>query len=150
MHPALRGAVSGVVATVPQTIPIVAAQRLNLIRTPPPVQISDRIASLTDVLPERSEPGFTPVWLGAHIGYGAGCGVVYALVRRLLPRSVPVAGLIFGGGVWGVSYLGFLPALRLYPAPDDDSHPRVGVMILAHAVFGLALARVDRQLGGKR
>lgn len=150
MHPILRGAIGGLVATVPQTIPIIAAQRLNLIRTPPPVQISDRIASLTDVLPERSEPGFTPVWLGAHLGYGTGCGVVYALVLRLLPRSVPVAGLMFGGGVWGVSYLGFLPALRLYPAPDDDSRSRAGVMILAHAIFGVALAWVYRRLGGGR
>jgi hypothetical protein len=150
MHSILRGAISGLVATVPQTIPIIAAQRLNLIQTPPPIQISDRIASIADFLPKRSDPGFTPVWLSAHLGYGAGCGIVYTLVWRFLPRSVPVAGLMFGGAVWGVSYLGFLPALRLYPAPDDDSDPRVGVMILAHAIFGVALASVDRRLGGGR
>jgi hypothetical protein len=150
MHPILRGAVSGILATVPQTIPIVAAHRLNLIQTPPPVQISDKIASIATFLPERSDPGFTPVWLAAHFGYGAASGVVYALVRRFLPGSTPVAGLVFGGVVWGVSYLGFLPALHLYPAPDDDSRPRVGVMVLAHAVFGVALVAVDRRLDGGR
>lgn len=150
MHPILRGAISGVVATIPMTVPIVVAQRLNLFRTPPPVQISDTIASITGILPERSERGFTPVWLGAHLGYGAGSGAVYALARRFLPGSTLATGLIFGCAVWGVSYVGYLPALHLYPSPDDDSQPRTAVMMLAHAIFGIVLAGLDRRLGGRR
>jgi hypothetical protein len=39
-----------------------------------------------------------------------------------------------------------MPALRLYPWPDEDSRSRRTVMIAAHAAFGLALAEADRRL----
>jgi len=146
MNALLRGAISGAIATVPMTVPILAAQRLGLFRTPPPEQISDKVAWYSNFLPERSEPGFTPVWLGAHLGYGAACGAIYTLARPVLPGPGPVAGVLFGGAVWGVGYLGFLPALDLYPAPEDDATPRTATMILAHAVFGIALATLDQRL----
>lgn len=146
MHPILRGALSGALATIPMTVPILAARKLGLFRTPPPVQISDQIAAHTDVLPGRAEPGFTPSWLAGHFGYGAACGAVYGLVRPLLPGSTPAAGLLFGEAVWGVSYIGYLPALNLYPAPEEDVKPRTATMILAHAIFGLTLAETDRRL----
>jgi uncharacterized membrane protein YagU involved in acid resistance len=146
MNRILQGAISGAVATIPMTVPILAARSLHLFRTPPPVQISDEIASRTEVLPERSEPGFTPSWLAGHIGYGAACGAVFAIARPALPESRITAGLLFGETVWGVSYLGYLPVLGIYPFPEDDSRARTATMILAHAVYGVALAGVERTL----
>jgi hypothetical protein len=64
----------------------------------------------------------------------------------VLPRSDLVAGLLFGGVVWGVSYIGLMPSLNLYPSAEDDSNQRQGVMIAAHAVFGTALANIEHQL----
>ncbi len=136
----LHGALAGVIGTIVMTIPIPASQRLHLLHTPPPVEISANVARRTWLLPDRSHRAFPIVWIGAHLGYGATCGIVYRLVRRFLPHSRPLAGLMFGFGVWAVSYLGVVPALRLYPWPTDDSRPRQIVMFVAHGIFGVTIA----------
>lgn len=51
-----------------------------------------------------------------------------------------MAGLVFGLSVWAVSYLSYVPALRLSPWPANDSRPRQFVLIVAHPVFGLVVA----------
>lgn len=139
-----RGALSGAVATVPMTVVILGGRTLAGFRTPPPVEITHRISQRAGLPSPRSEGGFRLFWLTGHIGYGAGCGVLYVLVRRWLPRAPVPAGLIAGGAVWGVSYLGYLPALSLYPSPEEDSRDRTLVMIAAHAVYGVALAMIER------
>ncbi len=150
MNAILRGALSGIVATVPMTVPIIVARRTGLISTTPPVQISANIAARTPLLPERRHEGFPATWIVAHFGYGAACGTVYALAAPALPPVPAVKGLIFGELVWAVSYLGYLPAMKLYPAPDDDASPRTAVMIVAHAVFGLALGHLEHWLRSRR
>ncbi|MBA2468114.1 MAG: hypothetical protein H0V37_01765 [Chloroflexia bacterium] len=150
MNAILRGAISGVCATVPMTVPIITARRIGLIGTAPPVQISANIAARTPLLPKRRHEGFPATWIAAHFGYGAACGTVYALVTPALPRRPAAKGLIFGALVWAVSYLGYLPAMKLYPAPDDDAPPRTAVMIAAHAVFGLALGHTEQWLRSRR
>ncbi len=89
---------------------------------------------------------FRPLWLVAHGGYGLLCGVAYHFLRPRLPNQPAQAGLLFGGMVWSVSYLGLLPALDLYPWPDEDATPRLAVMIAAHAVYGATLAAVVQRL----
>ncbi|HYH11306.1 MAG TPA: hypothetical protein VD789_03035 [Thermomicrobiales bacterium] len=42
-------------------------------------------------------------------------GALYALARRLLPRSPALAGVSWGGVIWAVTYAGRLPALRVSP-----------------------------------
>jgi len=54
--------------------------------------------------------------------------------------------LLYGALLWSVSYLGLMPALGLYPWPDEDAKPRLGVMIAAHGVYGLALATIDHHV----
>lgn len=146
MHAILRGALCGAIATVPQSIPFLIARRIGAIRTPPPVQITDKVAERTDVLPQRGEGGFTPALLAAHFGYGASGGVLYAITRRFLPGSPAATGLVFGELVWAGSYLGYLPALALYPSPERDSRRRTLIMIAAHAVYGIVLGTVEARL----
>ena len=53
-----------------------------------------------------------------------------------------MAGLLFGGGVWALAYLGIMPALGLYP-PVDQEHPmRQATLIAAHAAYGITTAEV--------
>ena len=132
------------VGTVVMTVPILVSQRVRFFHIPPPVEISANIARRTWLLPDRAHKSFPVVWIGAHLSYGMTCGMVYRLVRRFLPRSQTLAGLFFGLGVWAISYLGFVPALRLYPWPTDDARPRRIVMIVAHGVFGVAVAKTPR------
>ena len=142
----LRGAVAGVAGSVVMTIPIVVSQRLRLFHTPPPEEISDNVARRTWLLPDRSHRFFPIIWIAAHLGYGATCGTLFSPFRRWLPGSERIAGPLFGLSVWAVSYLGFVPALRLYPWPADDSRPRQVVMIVAHGLFGLAVAETHSRL----
>jgi putative membrane protein len=118
----------------------------GLMGTPPPVEITENVAQQAGEDPDRQSPEFQAAWLAAHVGYGAACGVIFAAIRPVLPRSDLVAGLLFGAAVWGVSYIGLMPSLNLYPSAQDDSNQRQAVMIAAHGVFGTALATVERQL----
>ena len=146
MQTLARGALAGLAATVPMTVVIGAGRAAGLMDTPPPVEITENVAEQAGEQPDRQSPEFQAAWLAAHVGYGVACGVIFAAIRPALPRSDLVAGLLFGGAVWGVSYIGLMPALNLYPAAEDDSNQRQAVMIAAHAVFGTVLASVDRRL----
>ncbi len=150
MNTLVRGAISGLVATTLMTIPIIVARRAGLIGTPPPVEISANIANRSGFLPKRRHEGIPVTWIAAHFGYGATCGVVHALVVPPLPGRTAAKGLLFGELVWAVSYLGYLPAMKLYPAADDDAPPRTIVMIVAHAVFGLVLGHTEHWLRSRR
>jgi uncharacterized membrane protein YagU involved in acid resistance len=146
MQTLARGALAGLAATVPMTVVIGAGRAAGLMGTPPPVEITENVGEHAGEQPDRQSPEFQAAWLAAHAGYGAACGVLFAAIRPLLPRSDLVAGLLFGGAVWGVSYIGVMPSLNLYPSAKDDSNQRQAVMIAAHAVFGTALATVERYL----
>jgi len=115
------------------------------LRTPPPEEISARVIAKLPA-PVDAVTRFRPLWLVAHGGYGLLCGVAYHFLRPRLPNQPAQAGLLFGGMVWSVSYLGLLPALDLYPWPDEDATPRLAVMIAAHAVYGATLAAVVQRL----
>ena len=80
----IHGGLAGIAGTVVMTVPIVISQRIGLFATPPPMEISENIARRTWLLPERSNPAFPFVWLGAHFGYGAGCGITYPWIRPFL------------------------------------------------------------------
>jgi putative membrane protein len=147
METMLRGGMAGAAATVPMTVVIEAGRVAGWVRTPPPEQITANVAERAGEEPSRQSPAFQAAWLAAHLGYGAACGALYALIRPLLPRSDVAAGLLFGGAVWGISYLGVLPALELFPPAQDDSPRRQAVMMAAHAVYGIALADLERDLG---
>lgn len=146
MNQFARGALSGAFATIPMTIVILGGRKLFGFHTPPPVEITRRISRRVGISPPRSKEGFQAYWLAGHLAYGAACGALYAVVRRFLPSKTVPAGLIAGGTVWGVSYLGYLPGLSLYPSPDEDANDRTAVMIIAHAVYGVTLAETEHLL----
>lgn len=146
MNRLVRAGIAGSISTVVMSVPIYAAQRLNLVETPAPVDVSRKIAEEVSVLPEVHEPGFAVMWPLAHLAYGAGCGVIYAGMRPALPNHSLKAGMAFGALVWTFSYLGYLPLLRLYSWPNRDSKSRVTTMICAHGIFGATLGFLEKPL----
>ena len=85
--------------------------------------------------------------LGAHFAFGAVPGALGALARPLAAGApTPAFGLLFGMVVWAAAYLGLMPALGLYPWPHQDRPARRRTMILAHAVYGLTFAEIERRL----
>lgn len=146
MQRLIQGSLAGLPATVPMTAVILAGRAAGWLRTPPPVEITENVAEFVGEDPDPDSPEFQAAWLAAHFGYGAVCGAAYASVRPALPCPDAVSGLLFGGLVWGVGYLGLMPALHLFPPATEDSPRRTAVMIAAHAVFGLSLASIERAL----
>ena len=149
MNPIVRGGLAGLLGTVTMSGVIAGGRAARLLWTPPPAEITDRAARKAGAEGDRRTPAFQVGWITAHLAYGAACGVLYALGRPSSPPSTVGAGLIFGGAVWGVSYLGVMPALGLYPWPEDDSKSRLAVIIAAHAVFGTTVAEADRRLSAR-
>ncbi|MGE3269480.1 MAG: DUF6789 family protein [Chloroflexota bacterium] len=161
-----RGLAAGALATVMMSVVIVAGRAAGLLRTPPPAEIVGNVAdviagappgTLVPVAPdvplvivterEKPSPAFQAGWISAHLAYGAMCGLVFLVLRRLLGFVPPrLAGAAFGLIVWAGSYLGLMPALRLYPWPAQDSLGRQGTLILAHLVFGLSLSEAESRL----
>jgi putative membrane protein len=156
-----RGLLAGALATVPMSGVIALGWLTGLLRTPPPEEVSanaleSAMYQTGDVLelPEfavapafDSPAAFQAGWIVAHLVYGALCGLVFVGLQASVPAAPrrPL-GIGFGLLVWLGSYLGLLPALKLYPRPEADSPGRVVTMIVAHVVFGLSLAEFDRQL----
>lgn len=146
MHPIVRSSIAGLLATGFMSVVVVAGRYTGLLGTPPPKVITARMEQEAGILHKLPYPVFQSSWMAAHLGYGIVCGALYGLARRWLPRAEVPGGLLFGGLVWAVSYLGLMPGLQLYPWPSEDTRSRQGVMIAAHAVFGIALALIDQRL----
>jgi hypothetical protein len=84
----------------------------------------------------------------AHLGYGATQGVVFAALSRMEraskrhgPGPTLREGIGFALLLWGLSYAGWIPALRILPPPARDKAGRPTTMVVAHVVYGVALAR---------
>src|SRR5205823_172801 len=112
----VRGSTAGMVATVVMTAVMLAGKAAGFLHTPPPKEISGRAGMKAGVHPRSvRESHFNLAWLAAHLGFGAGCGVLFSIVRPLLPSGNGRAGGLFGGLIWAVSYLKLMPELGLYP-----------------------------------
>jgi uncharacterized membrane protein YagU involved in acid resistance len=75
-----------------------------------------------------------------HFGFGAAAGAAFGVIapKRLMVR-VP-AGVAYGAAIWGVSYMGWVPALGIMPPAQRDRRDRQAVMLGAHLIYGTALA----------
>jgi hypothetical protein len=85
-----------------------------------------------------------------HLATGAAAGIVYAAVidRMPWPRVPTVArGIAFGTVLWAGAYVGLLPAVGLMPRPERDERHRPASMLVAHWIYGAALASLQQGLG---
>lgn len=111
--------------------------------------------------PENGAPGMiTPkegaaqssLTMAAHFGYGAAAGAAYGLLAGSASRkSNPVGrailqGTAYGLAVWGLNYLGFTPALGYRAAAPKMPRTRNLMMVTAHVIWGVALARTHAVL----
>lgn len=144
MRNVMRGLAAGVAGTVVMTGALVLARRAGLLGEPPPLKITRKLLRRgLGSTPPR--PAVVAASLAAHVGYGATMGVLHAVLlgRR---RGSLVPGALFGAGVWGIGYAGWIPALRLMPPPLLDRPGRPTAMFLAHLIFGATLAAAERGL----
>jgi len=149
----LIGALAGLAATAPMTAAMKAGHRRLAWyeRYPlPPRQITMKVASqlgLKNHLDEVQKHGLT---LAAHYGYGASMGALFGAMMAAADhagnKSTAEKGIAFGLGVWTASYLGLLPALGILRPATEHPARRNLLMIGAHVVWGVSLAKLFREM----
>lgn len=139
-----RGALAGIIATIPMSLAMLALHRLlpTAGRWPlPPKQITAQSGEAAGIeLEEGSLEAATAI---THLGYGGAVGALYGLVGPRLPLPRTPAGILFGVLVWFCSYMGWVPALGLMEPATEQPRGRNIMMIAAHLVWGAVTGRLS-------
>jgi uncharacterized membrane protein YagU involved in acid resistance len=139
----MLGALAGAAATVPMSWAMEVMHRAlpGHEQYPlPPRQITEKLTEATGLRRDLSNSQRMWLSLAAHFGYGASVGALYETVAQRIPARPLTRGIIYGLIVWAGSYFGLLPALGIMRPATKHPARRNLVMILAHLVWGSALA----------
>lgn len=139
MNRSVAGALAGLAGTVAMT----AAMRAMFRALPekdryplPPRLITDRVVGPTGLMDAMDEPERRDLTLALHYGYGAAAGALYPAVARQIGGPAVATGIGYGLAVWGASYLGWIPAMRILTPATHHPRARNGLMLAAHVVWG--------------
>jgi uncharacterized membrane protein YagU involved in acid resistance len=137
------GALAGFIATAPMSAVMFAGHRRlpwNQRDPLPPEQITLNALDAAGLDDDLSRSQSAALTVFNHFAYGAATGSLYgALISTCRPASPLTSGIVYGLGVWGVSYLGLLPSLGLYRAATKEPAERNWLMVTAHIVWGVSL-----------
>lgn len=158
----LLGAAAGAAATMAMSMLMLVAQRSGLLGRTPPRHIVEHTLSHLHIRTKVSRRNRQLLTAVAHFGFGAAQGALYAALHQWVARhpqppleaprpEITVApsaatGVPFALLVWAVSYAGWIPALGILPSPARDRPGRPMSMVLAHVVYGVALASILKRL----
>ncbi|GII25033.1 DUF1440 domain-containing protein [Planosporangium mesophilum] len=133
------GSVGGALATVVMTGWMVARDLTGPHGEQAPKKLVRRLARRAGLPARRRGPGTVLASGVAHLGFGVGAGALYAAA---VPRSTIPRGVAFGLAVWGVSYLGWIPAIGILPPAHRDEPRRAWTMLTAHVIYGAVLGQI--------
>lgn len=142
----LNGLVAGFVATVVTSAFLIIGTRAELLARFDPVNELTTLVNKYDLGPVTPEIGWAMLFVVGTVVLG----ILYALVRKALPRRPVAAGMVFGALVWCVEVVFVQPLIgvgllaRGVPAGLNDG---LGALCLS-LVFGVALAIVYANLRG--
>jgi uncharacterized membrane protein YagU involved in acid resistance len=141
----LLGALAGLVGTAAMTAAMRALHRRLPARERYPLPPREIIQEVLPKPAERriAEDQRQSLTMAAHFAYGAATGAVYAVAR---PSESAGVGALYGVLVWGASYLGWIPGLRILEPATRHPRRRNGLMIASHLVWGAAMAATLREL----
>jgi uncharacterized membrane protein YagU involved in acid resistance len=148
LHSVIRGALAGIVATVPMSgvMLILDRRRSGGDPTPlPPRQITIEATELLGVRHKLGESAQRVLTTASHFGYGAVMGALFGAFCGEKRSHAVTSGASYGLAVWVGSYLCWLPALHSRAAAPRQSLRRNAVMIAAHIVWGASLAYLARR-----
>jgi len=146
-----KGALAGLVATVPMTVVMVLLQRLlpRHLRYPlPPEQVTLRVIADKGAISHLGDPERTIATGILHFGIGALGGAGYSVAAKLIPAPSVPRGIGFGLLVWLTGYMGWLPALGILQPATKHPAQRNALMITAHVVWGSVVGLVFAALAG--
>ena len=133
---AVAGGLAGTAATMAMSAWQAAGQLSGPYGEQPPKRLVRVVAHKLGRPARRHGPVIWPVTAAVHLGFGAACGAMYAMVLR---RSTVVRGTSFGLLVWAASYAGWIPAMGVLPPPHRDNPRRVWTMLIGHVIYGSVL-----------
>ena len=140
----LIGAVAGIVGTAAMTSAMSRLHRRLPKEDQYPLTPREIVAStVVQAGLEPSDKTAKDITTAAHFAYGAATG---ALIAAANPRIRPLAGAVAGGGVWAISYLGWVPGFKILKSATDHPAPRNALMIGVHLVWGAATAAYIQEL----
>lgn len=84
---------------------------------------------------------------GMHWAYGTGWGAAYGMAASTFGRRSLRQGLLFGAGVWSMSYVQLVP-MGLYEPPWKYPAKDMAMELGYHLVYGLGVAGGHRVLAG--
>ncbi|GLU48510.1 hypothetical protein Nans01_28610 [Nocardiopsis ansamitocini] len=97
----------------------------------------------------RPRAGENPAAFLAHLGFGAAAGAVFgAFTGNRPPR--PFTGAAYALAVWAAAYEGWVPAVGAQPPAHRDDPRRATTLLVAHLVYGTALAAGLRRIRVRR
>jgi uncharacterized membrane protein YagU involved in acid resistance len=96
--------------------------------------------------PEHRLPAEVVLATVAHLGYGASCGVLFALGTRRRRMVGPPQGVGYGLLLWFAGYGVWVPAIGAVPPPQRDQPGRQLALVAGHLVYGVVLAEGLRRL----
>jgi hypothetical protein len=96
--------------------------------------------------PEHRLPAEVVLATVAHLGYGASCGVLFALLTRRRRMVGPPRGVGYGLLLWLAGYGVWVPAIGAVPPPQRDQPGRQLALVAGHLVYGVVLAEGLRRL----
>lgn len=142
-----RGIWSGIFATSAMTLALFQFHRKlgGAHQEPlPPAILTEHVLEKTVKTPDSKETQMESTML-SHMAFGAACGVAYSLLAPHVRGNPFVKGAGFALGVWGASYLGFIPALNLEPKAKNLNSQQNLMMVATHLVYGASLAYAEER-----
>ncbi len=122
---------------------MIGARRSGLLGRMPPEKITSRAL---DAAGFRRRDSRTQDLLATilHFAFGGGAGALFAVGSKQVRPPLPPAlqGIFWGTAVWGVSYLGWVPALGIMPHAARDRPGRALTMLGAHWLYGAVLGQL--------
>ena len=146
---AVIGFIAGVVATGPMTTAMILWHRRLPVRERyplPPREITMKVARAVGVSHRVNEETRSAATLLAHFGYGGLAGAIYGAVSHDIPGPSTAKGVGAGLVLWAGSYLGLLPGAGILKMATEHPARRNLLMIGAHVVWGVAMARLAELL----
>jgi len=145
---AMNGSIAGALATTTMTGFMRLTQQIGLYQKElPPTKVTRAATKTLGVERFVSSEGETLLTGLAHWAFGMVGGAIFGAASKK-SHWVPArfGGLVFGLLVWVVSYMGWIPALRILPMPWNERGKHGLMPFVAHVIYGTTLGIVVRKL----
>lgn len=152
MNRYLSGAIGGIIATLPMTVAMAGLFRTlpRDERYPlPPREITEDLMQKSGVEQQLDEEQLTGLSLLAHFAYGGLTGALYPLAFRHVEHPL-LLGSGYGLAIWGASYLGWIPALKILPPATRQPVNRRRLMIGVHIIWGAGTVLIGERLSRRQ